>query len=170
MLYVDPSLKALVYAQLEERGARSGPAERPVTTVKSTALHDLQFRAQVEGHEFISDERNGGHDAGPAPLRYFLGGLMMCHQVWTVKSAALLDLQLDRFEGEISGYNDPGGGFARIAYTVSIDSAHADGQVREVVDQATKRCGVFVTVVRGTRIELTLKHNDKTIWEHAYGA
>src|SRR4051812_14645692 len=28
MLYVDPSLKALVQAQLEERGIRSGPSER----------------------------------------------------------------------------------------------------------------------------------------------
>jgi uncharacterized OsmC-like protein len=47
----------------------------------------------VEGHNFISDEGEeaGGHDAGPAPLRYFLGGIMMCHQVWCVKSAAVAE-------------------------------------------------------------------------------
>src|SRR5712692_8747119 len=99
MVYVDPGLKQIVQHQLAERGARpAGQAERPITTVKGQALFDLQFRATVEGHSFISDEREsgGGHDAGPAPLRYFLAGIMLCHQVWVVKSAALLDLKLDR--------------------------------------------------------------------------
>jgi uncharacterized OsmC-like protein len=73
--------------------------------VNCKALHGLQFRATVEGHSFIADEGDeaGGHDAGPAPLRYFLAGIMMCHQVWCVKSAALFDIQLNRLEGEISG-------------------------------------------------------------------
>ncbi len=98
MLSINPNMKQLVQRQLEERGTRTaGQPVRPVTTVKSKALHDLQFRASVEGHVFISDEREsaGGTDAGPAPLRYFLAGIMMCHQVWCVKSAALADVRLE---------------------------------------------------------------------------
>src|SRR3990172_13061656 len=107
MLSINPSLKQIVQHQLEERGARSPEKPpRPVTTVKSKALHDLQFRATVEGHSFISDEResSGGCDAGPAPLRYFLAGVMMCHQVWCVKSAVLVDVRLDRLRGGVSGF------------------------------------------------------------------
>ena len=91
MLEVRSSLKAVVEKQLADRSAPSSQAQRPVTTVKSKALHDLQFRATVEGHSFISDEGDhmGGHDAGPAPMRYFLAGVMMCHQVWCVKNASI---------------------------------------------------------------------------------
>src|SRR6266540_1495510 len=130
MLHVDSGLKAIVHKQLEERGSRpAGESQRPVTTVKGTALHDLQFRAQVEGHSFISDEREngGGNDAGPAPLRYFLAGIMLCHHVWVVKSSAIADVKLDKLEGEISGYNGPPGtGMNRITYTVFVDSSHSD--------------------------------------------
>jgi len=106
MFKVEANLKEIATRQLTQRRARKeGEARRPVTTVNCKALHGLQFRATVEGHSFISDEGDeaGGHDAGPAPLRYFLAGIMMCHQVWCVKSSAVADVQLDRLQGEISG-------------------------------------------------------------------
>ncbi len=178
MLSIDPKLKELVQRQLEERASKipEKPA-RPVTTVKSKALHDLQFRATVEGHSFVSDEREtmGGCDAGPAPLRYFLAGVMMCHQVWCVKSAALFDVRLERLECEISGYLASGGaakarrGFERVTYTVAVDSPSSAEEVQKIVDQATQRCGAFVTLERGTRIELTLVHNGTKTYEHTYG-
>jgi uncharacterized OsmC-like protein len=148
-----------------------------VTTVKSKALHDLQFRATVEGHSFISDEREsaGGSDAGPAPLRYFLAGVMMCHHVWCVKSAALADVRLDRLEGEISGYLAHGdgtqsrGGFERVTVTVTVDSPGSVEDVKKIVDQASARCAAFVTLARGARIELTLLHNGQKTDERTYG-
>ena len=173
MLHVDSSLKQLVQKQLEERAARSGSSGRPITTVKGTALFDLQFRAEVEGHSFIADERSGGHDAGPAPLRYFVAGIMFCHQVWTVKTAALMDFDLESLGGEISIYSGGGDsspgetGLAWISYTVSIDSKLSDDDVRTVVEQATS-CTAFQIVANGTRIELTLKHNGKKILERVY--
>ena len=92
MFKVEANLKEIASRQLSQRRARKeGEPRRPVTTVHCKALHGLQFRATVEGHSFISDEGDeaGGHDAGPAPLRYFLAGIMMCHQVWCVKSSAV---------------------------------------------------------------------------------
>src|SRR2546423_2454678 len=79
MVYISPALKQIVQNQLEERGARTpNQEERPVTTVKVKALHDLQFRATVEGHSFIMDEResSGGDDARPPPRPYYAAGLM----------------------------------------------------------------------------------------------
>ena len=175
MFRVEPSLKELVQRQLAQRQARGpGEATRPVTTVRCKAHHNLQFRATVEGHSFISDEPEvgGGYDAGPAPLRYFLAGVMMCHQVWCVKSAALLGVQLDRLEGEISGYLEGGTGnqdqeakrgFARIAFKVIIDSPNAIEEIRTVVQAATRRCPAFVTVGRSTRIDLNIVHNEVNV-------
>jgi len=177
MLSINPNMKQLVQRQLEERGARTpGQPVRPVTTVKSKALHDLQFRASVEGHVFISDEResSGGTDAGPAPLRYFLAGVMMCHQVWCVKSAALADVRLDNLEGEISGYVAQGdsprkGGFERATFTVTIDSPNSPEEVKKIVGRASEHCTSFVTFARAARIEVTLLHNGQKIDERTYG-
>jgi uncharacterized OsmC-like protein len=177
MLFINPDLKQLVQRQLEERGTRTpGQAERPVTTVKSKALHDLQFRASVEGHHFISDEResSGGTDAGPAPLRYFLAGVMMCHQVWCVKGAALAGVRLENLEGEISGYVARGdsprkGGFDRATFTVTIDSPSSTEEVKKLVARASEQCTAFVTFARAARIDLTLVHNGGKVDERAYG-
>jgi uncharacterized OsmC-like protein len=94
----------------------------------------------------------------------------MCHQVWTVKSAALADVRLDRLEGEISGYvaHGNGGGFERATFTVTIDSPSAAEEVKKVVAQASEHCAAFVTFARGARIELTLMHNGAKIDERIY--
>jgi pyruvate dehydrogenase E2 component (dihydrolipoamide acetyltransferase) len=177
MLYISPHLKEVVRRQLEERGARTpGQPERPVTTVKSKALHDLQFRASVEGHHFLSDEResSGGTDTGPAPLRYFLAGVMMCHQVWCVKNAALADLRLDNLEGEISGYVARGdsprkGGFERPDFTVTVDSPAPSEEVKKLVARASEQCTSFVTFARAARINVTVIHNGEKVDERSYG-
>jgi uncharacterized OsmC-like protein len=133
----------------------------------------------VEGHNFISDEGDeaGGHDAGPAPLRYFLGGIMMCHQVWCVKSAAVADVQLGRLEGEISGYVEPGGGdadrevergFLRITYRVIVESPNPPDAIRSIVDAATRRCPAFVSAARAIPIELTILHNEQDLGAKTY--
>src|ERR671922_1015365 len=164
MFKVEPDLKEIATRQLSQRRARKeGEPRRPITTVHCKALHGLQFRATVEGHSFISDEGDeaGGHDAGPAPLRYFLAGIMMCHQVWCVKSAALADVRLENLEGEISGYLAQGdsprkGGFERVTFTVTIDSPNPPEEVKQIVVRASERCASFVTFARAARIEVTL--------------
>jgi hypothetical protein len=155
MFKVEANLKEIATRQLTQRRARKeGEPRRPVTTVHCKALHGLQFRATVEGHSFISDEGDevGGHDAGPAPLRYFLAGIMMCHQVWCVKSSAVADVKLDRLEGEICGFIEAGGGDAD----------------KEVVDAATRRCPSFVSAARSIPIELTIAHNGQNLGVKTY--
>jgi len=181
MFKVEANLKEIATRQLSQRRARKeGEPRRPVTTVSCKALHGLQFRATVEGHGFISDEGDeaGGHDAGPAPLRYFLAGIMMCHQVWCVKSAAVADVQLDRLEGEIAGFIEAGSGdagkeiergFDLIKYKVTVNSPNHPEAIQSIVDAATRRCPAFVTAARSTPIEITILHNDKNLGERTYG-
>ncbi|MSP39042.1 MAG: OsmC family peroxiredoxin [Deltaproteobacteria bacterium] len=180
MFKVEANLKEIAAKQLTQRAARKeGAARRPVTTVNCQALHGLQFRAKVEGHSFISDEGDeaGGHDAGPAPLRYFLAGMMMCHQVWCVKSSAVADVQLDKLEGEISGFVEAGGneggvekerGFDLIKYTVTILSPNPAAAVQSIVEAATKRCPAFVSASRAIPIEVTILHNEKNLGAKTY--
>jgi uncharacterized OsmC-like protein len=177
MFKVEPHLKEIATRQLTQRsGRKEGEPQRPVTTVNSKALHGLQFRATVEGHNFISDERDeaGGHDAGPAPLRYFLAGIMMCHQVWCVKSAAVADVALNRLESEISGYVETGGaaeaerGFSRITYKVTIDSPASADAIHSIVEAATRRCPAFVSASRSIPIEVTILHNERNLGAKTY--
>jgi uncharacterized OsmC-like protein len=164
-VYISPALKQIVQQQLAERAARSPEQadERPITTVKMKALHDLQFRATVEGHSFILDEResSGGNDAGPAPMRFYAAGIMGSDHVWIVKTAALRDLPLDRLEGELALYG------SKVVYTVSINSPNTDDQVRELIDQVRGR-GSLSTMAGGRRVEFQLKHNGETIMEKVY--
>jgi uncharacterized OsmC-like protein len=180
MFKVEPNLKDIATRQLAQRRARKeGEPQRPVTTVNCKALHGLQFRATVEGHSFIADEGDevGGHDAGPAPLRYFLAGIMMCHQVWCVKSAAVADVQLNRLEGEISGFIEAGTGdtekevergFSRITYKVTLDSANPSDAIQSIVEAATRRCPAFVSAARSIPIEVTILHNEKNLGSKIY--
>jgi uncharacterized OsmC-like protein len=180
MFKVEPNLKEIATRQLAQRRARKeGEPQRPVTTVNCKALHGLQFRATVEGHSFIADEGDevGGHDAGPAPLRYFLAGIMMCHQVWCVKSAAVADVQLSRLEGEISGFIEAGTGdtekevergFSRITYKVTLDSPNPSEAIQSVVEAATRRCPAFVSAARSIPIEVTILHNEKNLGSKIY--
>jgi uncharacterized OsmC-like protein len=180
MFKVESNLKGIATRQLAQRRARKeGEPQRPVTTVNCKALHGLQFRATVEGHSFISDEGDeaGGHDAGPAPLRYFLAGIMMCHQVWCVKSAAVADVELSRLEGEISGYIESGTGdtekevergFSRITYKVTVDSPNPPDAIQSIVEAATRRCPAFVSAARSIPIEVTIQHNEKNLGAKTY--
>jgi uncharacterized OsmC-like protein len=180
MFKVEANLKEIATRQLTQRRARKeGEPQRPVTTVNCKALHGLQFRATVEGHSFISDEGDevGGHDAGPAPLRYFLAGIMMCHQVWCVKSAAVADVQLSWLEGEISGYIEAGTGdpdkevergFSRITYKVTVESPGPADAIQSIVEAATRRCPAFVSAARSIPIELAILHNDKNLGVKTY--
>ncbi len=180
MFKVEANLKEIATRQLTQRRARKeGEPRRPVTTVNCKVLHGLQFRATVEGHSFISDEGEeaGGHNAGPAPLRYFLAGIMMCHQVWCVKSAAVADVQLDRLEGEISGFIEAGGneggeekerGFDLIKYAVTIQSPSSTDAIQSIVEAATKRCPAFVSASRSMPIELTIVHNERNLGARTY--
>lgn len=165
MVYISAALKKIVQNQLEERGARSpDQPERPVTTVKMKALHDLQFRATVEGHSFICDEResSGGNDAGPAPMRYYAAGIMGSDHVWIVKTAALKDMALDHLEGELALYG------RKIVYTVSINSPNSDDQMRALIDQVREGRGSLATMAGGRRVEFTLLHNGNKIMETVY--
>ncbi len=181
-LHIGPQVKAQATRQFVTPAApppppTPGEPRRGGFVVKSRALQNLQFRATVEGHEFMSDEglEAGGNDGGPAPLRYFLAGIMMCHQVMIVKSASLLDLHLHNLESDVTGVmgrvaaGEPGG-FVRLIMNVNVESQNSDDQIMKIVEQAGERCGAFVTIQRAASVDLKLTHNGKVIQERTYEA
>jgi uncharacterized OsmC-like protein len=100
-------------------------------------------------------------------MRYFVAGLMMCHKVWTVKTAALMDLSLESLEGDISWFADEP--IARIVYNIQIKSANSDADMIKIVQGGASGCPAFQTMERAARIEVSIKHNDKLIHEQVFG-
>lgn len=175
MLRVDPGLKEELLERIEKRTREKSPTGG-VIKVKSRVIHHLQMKAEADGFAFISDEgeRVGGYGAGPAPLRYFLAGVLMCHQVWCVKSAALLDARLDSVEGSIDGHlsaegsyskEDVGSKFERLSYEMTVSSPEPPDKIRAVVEKANLRCPAFGTVSLAVPIDLKVVHNGKVILE-----
>lgn len=102
---------------------------------------------------------------------------MMCHQVWCVKSAAVADVQLDRLDGQVSGFVEAGGneggeekerGFDLITYTVTIQSPNSADAIQAIVEAATKRCPAFVSASRAIPIEVTIVHNENNLGMKTY--
>jgi uncharacterized OsmC-like protein len=174
MLRIDPGVKEELLERIEKRSQEKSPSG--VVKVTSRVIHHFQMRAEADGFAFISDEgeRVGGYGAGPAPLRYFLAGVMMCHQVWCVKAAALLDVKLDSVEGSIAGHmpadgayskEDVENAFEKISYEVVIGSLHEPAEVIAVVEKAGLRCPAYGTIRLAVPIDLKIVHNGKVVLE-----
>lgn len=175
MLKIDPGVKEELLERIEKRSHEKSP-QGGLVKVKSRVIHHFQMKAEADGFAFISDEgdRVGGYGAGPAPLRYFLAGVLMCHQVWCVKAAALLDVRLESVEGSIGGHMSAAGayskedvenGFEKISYEVAISSPDEPDKIIAVVEKAGLRCPAFGTVKRAVPIDLKVVHNGKVILE-----
>jgi uncharacterized OsmC-like protein len=175
MLRIDPGVKEELLERIEQKSHEKDPKGTTIK-VKSRVLHHFQIKAEADGFAFISDEgeRVGGYGTGPAPLRYFLAGVMMCHQVWCVKAAALLDTRLDSVEGEIGGHLSPYGSYAKedmenffekISYEVSFTSPEESRKIIAVVEKASLRCPAFGTVRLAVPIDLKVLHNGNVITE-----
>lgn len=175
MLQIDPGLKEELLHRIEKRSHET-PAKGGVIKVKSRAIHHLQTKAEADGFAFVSDEgeRVGGFGAGPAPLRYFLAGVLMCHQVWCIKSAALLDVRIDSLKGSINGHlstmgsytkEDADSSFEKLSYEIDMESPDSSEQIAATVKKACRRCPAFGTVKLAVPIEMIVNHNGKKILE-----
>lgn len=178
MLLMDPGLKAELIERIEKT-SRTKPARGGIIRVKSRAIHHLQTKAEADGFAFVSDEGEtvGGYGAGPAPLRYFLAGILMCHQVWCLKSAALLDVKMEALDGNLHGHLQAGGSysmedtdscFERLAYEILVQSPDSSEKVTAAVEKASRRCPAFGTVRLAVPIEMTVVHNGKLVLEKVF--
>ena len=173
MLRIDPGVKEELLERIEKR-SHDKSLKGGVVKVESRVIHHFQMKADADGFAFISDEGEqvGGYGAGPAPLRYFLAGVLMCHQVWCVKAAALLDVQLESVEGTVGGHLSPLGAyskedvdsaFEKISYEVRIASPAAAEKIIAVIRKASARCPAYGTVRLAVPIDLKVVHNGNVI-------
>lgn len=157
-----------------ERRAESGGSTGGVTRVGARAVYNLQLEASADGFKLLSDERyaKGGTDIGPAPIRFFLAGILMNLEVKFIKSAALRDVSLEELDGDIAGHRHPKTGadegvtFARITLALNVKSACADDQIVALAEEAIRDCG-SLHAVRAVPVEFRLVHNGKVICERS---
>jgi uncharacterized OsmC-like protein len=174
---LDPDIGPLVAAQLGEHHQRSG---RPVVRLESRAVRRFEFETLVEGHRFWSDESKarGGGGKSPAPLRYFVAGIVMCAEAWVIKVAALRSVPLSGLAAEASAYleagdDDPapnsrgsGRGFDRIELTLRVDTAwpaERDPDVLAVAEDALRLCPAAVSAARAFELRLMVVHNGSEV-------
>lgn len=175
---VDADVAELVRAQLHERAGASaeqrhgGGSKKAVVDLETRAVRRFQVEAAVDGHRFLADEgaHGGGTDTGPAPLRYFVGGIAMCAQVWIVKMGAVAGVPITGLRTRARAFLEPMGdgprGFERIDFTVRIDTNWAevrDPDLRAAVAAGLNGCPAYVTAARSTRIDVTIVHNGREL-------
>lgn len=179
---VEPDISELVQRQANDV-ARQGGA-KPVVVLTSQAVRRFQIETRVEGHRFMTDEpvKGGGSDIAPAPLRYFVAGVLQCIEIWTIKLAALEGLPMTALsataeafleQGTVGVDNlrsaaavDSGRGFKRLEVTLQLDSdweqSHDDA-VRALVRNAVRGCPAAVTFARAAELSVTPVHNGRSL-------
>jgi uncharacterized OsmC-like protein len=178
---VEEDIAELVRDQLTDP-VRQGGA-KPVVTMSCRAVRRYLMEATVEGHRIVTDEplHGGGTDLAPAPLRYFVAGVLECMLIWCVKVAAIEQVSITDLSAEAEAYLEPGTvglhalsatepiatgrGFARLELriTVGTDDGTSDERLLDVVRKGIRACPSAVTFARSATVELAVTHNGSAL-------
>jgi uncharacterized OsmC-like protein len=117
-----------------------------------------------------------GKGTAPTPLEFFLAGIGMCMASIYGEGAADLGVSIDSVEIHVRGDLDMIGtldfegkgyesrpGFAKIRYTVKIESAEPEAKIRALVDRVERTCPAHNTVVHGTEGDFIYFLNGKEV-------
>ncbi|KVC19811.1 OsmC family protein [Burkholderia pseudomultivorans] len=126
------------------------------TAVLDADAPDYVVRLQAGSHSLTGDEaeREGGHDAGPAPYEFVLAGLAQC-------TAATLRMYMQRkswpavridVRTELHADRE---GLQYVRRVVTLDGALDDAR-RARLAEICEKTPVTLFIKRGTRIETTL--------------
>lgn len=178
---IEADIASLVRDQLTDAKRQSGV--KPVVAMHGRAVRRYQMEARVEGHRILCDEplHGGGSDVAPAPLRYFVAGVVQCVQIWIVKVAAVEQLAVRGLATSAEAYLQPGTvgmealsatesittgrGFDRIVLGIDIetDDRTSDADVAAVVRKGVRACPSAVTFARSASLEIVVRHNGRQI-------
>jgi len=113
-----------------------------------------------------------GKGTAPQPLDIFLAGLGMCMCSIYGEGASDLGLKIDSLEIRVRGDLDlkgildfdekgygPGPGFAKITYTVKIESSEPPERIHALVERVERCCPAHNTVLHGTNCEFNYSLN-----------
>jgi uncharacterized OsmC-like protein len=117
-----------------------------------------------------------GKGTAPMPLEFFLAGIGMCMASIYGEGAADLGVSIDSVEIRVRGDLDMIGtldfdnkgyesrpGFAKISYTVKIESSEPEETIRELVHRVERACPAHNTVMHGTQGESIYFLNGKEV-------
>jgi uncharacterized OsmC-like protein len=178
---VEPDIAELVHAQLNDPARQSGV--KPVVVMQSRAVRRYQMEARVEGHRILCDEppHGGGSDVAPAPLRYFVAGILQCVQIWIVKVAAVEKVAICQLTAAAEAYLErgtvgldaltaaedtaSGRGFERILLHLDVDTndATTGEEMAAIVRKGVRACPAAVSFARSATLELQLRHNGRRL-------
>ena len=160
---------------------RRDPADGRVRPWVSTRLEQdvravARFLQYDQPHEMRCDESEGraGLGSAPSPMRYLLGSIAFCLQVWCAKVAALRgvaveDLQIDvRTLLDVRGehlVDDVPAHPQWFVLDVRITSESAEQQVVEVVAEAARRCPVTSLAAQAVPVHTLITHNGTTTYD-----
>ena len=176
---IEPDIAGLVRGQLDDK-VRQGSI-RSVVSLRCRAVRRFLMQADVEGHRIVTDEpvHGGGSDLAPAPLRYFVAGIVECALIWCVKVAAVEGVEITQLYAEAEAFLEAGTvglaalsstaevasgrGFDRLVLTVSVTSADPAERVADAVRKGVRACPAAVTFARAAQLVLQVRHNDQPI-------
>ena len=157
------------------RANPSGGIIRPYVETKLLRNVSAEASWEQSGQVFSvrSDEAPGRGGAGehPTAIRYFLSGISFCLAVWYAKSAALADVQLDSFELRLEAGFDmrveyglsPAPGPEFVVSTARISSRASADAVREIAEEAHRRCPLANLVARAVPIYFRVVHDGEGV-------
>jgi hypothetical protein len=163
------------------RGNPQGGIIRPYVDTRLVRNVSAEASWEQSGRSFSvrSDEAPGRGGAGehPTAIRYFLSGISFCLAVWYAKAAALADVQLDSFEFRLEGAIDmrveyglpPAPGPEYLLATARISSPASPNAVRDVAQEAHRRCPLANLVAKSIPVHLRLFHNGELLLDPQVG-
>ena len=138
-----------------------------VSVVSTFVQYDKEFT-------FYGDEAKSraGFERGPSPMRYFLNGVAFCVQGWCAKGSALVGVDVDGMELDITSFLDMRGehGFEDVPANPQwlildfrVDSPSSAEQVLEMVDWGILRCPLSALLKKAVPVYERISHNGKII-------
>lgn len=162
------------------RGFGERLAARPegTTTVTFRAdtrlVRNLLAEARIRHFTLLVDEGPaiGGTEQGPNPVELVLAALGACQEIIYAVYAALLDVDLEALEIDVSGPLDPRGfldmaptavGFSHVAMETRISSRAAAERVQQLIDAVQAHCPVADILQRPLEIRNRIMLNGEAL-------
>lgn len=136
--------------------------------VTAESKNETKVEVNARQHTFEIDEpvEHGGTGAAPNPVEYELGALTGCLNVVAHLVASEKDIEIESLKIDVSGELDPAkyqgeetekrAGFKSIKIEAEIEGDAPKDRLREVMEEAEKRCPVRDNIGNETPLELSV--------------
>jgi uncharacterized OsmC-like protein len=167
-----PELKTAII-EFDQMRARGGQEIGTIRTDLKNIEH-LHHEAKLREFTVTIDEpvKNGGTNAGPNPLGYFLIGTAACFFNQIAKVTIMRDLKIDTLEMTARGHVDlakHAGHITDIIYDVRLTGSETKEHLAELLSEAEDMCFVHQTMKRAIPLTANISLNGNEVLSHTVG-